>query len=645
MFAAGLFFERDPLKLADFPQAAQMFVVNAGLLTAIAVACWLVLSLLVGRKRTSSDTPPWVRVGCRLAVVLCAIAYLVYGAMFLLEKTAAGTGPHRRTIYRTADAAMTMGGACALIAVLLPFVANLFHFRARRIWALARLSFKEAIRRKVLWVFLVLLLVLMFASWFIQSNPGDQLRTYVEVVSFSMSVLLLLVAALLAAFGIPTDMKQQTIHTILTKPVERFEIVVGRFLGYIMLLTLVLIAVSAVSLLYVLRGIDPDAAKQSLKARETMYGELEFEGTKDRTTATNVGKEWGYRTYIQGPTPQEPPQYAVWKFADIQGLGDRKKVRCEFGFDIYRTTKGQINEGVLCTFFVQTAGFDPTQKQAYDNERRKERQKGGADFEDIDDRLAEKYGCYELSSVAIRNLPPFPTLDIPGGLFRHAAKNPVPRPATPSPLFVERPPLAVKVKCESRTQYVGVAKYDLYLRPDYDYGLSDEAAAKRDRLRFIWNYAKGQTGLWFFMNLVVGVAVALSTYLSGLITFLTTCFLILGGLSREFIKGLAEGTSVSGGPFESGYRLALRDLGAPLEETATLKFVGYSDHVYRWVVRLFMNLLPDVERFNFSSHVAEGFNIAGGQLTMTALLLTSYLLLCALGAYYLIKWREIASSM
>src|SRR5262249_15731777 len=144
-----------------------------------------------------------------------------------------------------------------------------------------------------------------------------------------------------------------------------------------------------------------------------------------------------------------------------------------------------------------------------------------------DDRLAEKYGYYEVASKEIRNLHTY-SLDIPGGLFRHAVKNPVQRPATPSPLYVERPPVAVKVKCETRTEYVGGAKHDLYLRPDYDYGLSDEAAAKHDRLRFMWNYAKGQTGLWFRLCLVVGLGVAVSTCLSGLISFLAAAFIYLG---------------------------------------------------------------------------------------------------------------------
>src|SRR5262245_16718841 len=110
MFAAGLYFEREPLKLADFPQGLQLFSVNAGLLTAIALFFWIIVFRLIGQKHALSDTPAWARVGFRLALVLGAIAYLAYGAMFVLEMTAAGTGPHRRTIYRVADSGLTMGG-------------------------------------------------------------------------------------------------------------------------------------------------------------------------------------------------------------------------------------------------------------------------------------------------------------------------------------------------------------------------------------------------------------------------------------------------------------------------------------------------------------------------------------------------------
>jgi hypothetical protein len=638
---AGIVVERDPLKLENLPQGLITYIQDAGALAAIALVIWLIFHFAVWRKPPNPEDRSRGLSGLlfKLALAVSFVAYVVFFAMLGLDRTSAGFGPHRRTMYRIATYGLTIGGGAALLALLIPFLADVVWFRGRRIWALARLSFKEAIRRKVLWVFLALLVVLLFSSWFIQSKSEDQVRTYVQIVSFSMSALLLLIAALLAAFGIPTDMRSQTIHTILTKPVERFEVVLGRFLGYMALMTLVLIAVSGVSLLYVLRGIDPDAAAESLKAREYLVGDLEFEGTKERNRATNVGKESDYRTYIYGPSPGDPTQYAVWKFKDLRSLADRKKVRTEFTFDIYRTTKGRINEGVFITLFVQTAGFDPGQKQAYDNERRKEKQKPGADADEIDDRLAQKYGCFEVPSKEIRNLHTY-AIDIPGGIFKRAVEDAAQRRPATSPGESEVPPLAIKVKCDSRTQYVGVAKHDLYFRLD-----EDDPTGRADRLRFMWNYAKGQMGLWFRLCLVVGIAVAWSTYLSGLISFLATAFLYLGGACREFIKSIGEGTAPVGGPFESGYRLALRDLGAAMDETTAFRVVSFTDDIIRFVLRRVMTVLPNLDHFDLSMYVAEGFNISADQLTMTGLLMLGYLLVCMLAGYYLMKSREIASTM
>ena len=199
--------------------------------------------------------------------------------------------------------ALTVGGAGGLVAAGLPFAVGLSSLRFRRIWALTKLTFKEAIRNRVLYGFSALLLVFLFGSWFIPHKPEDQVRSYVGVVYWVMKILLLLAAVILAAFSIPNDIQHQTIHTIITKPVERFEILLGRFLGFTALMTLVLLLMASVSVVYVLRGIDPEAAAESLKAREPLYGMLHFENTGDAQKGTNVGREWDYRSYITAASP------------------------------------------------------------------------------------------------------------------------------------------------------------------------------------------------------------------------------------------------------------------------------------------------------------------------------------------------------
>ena len=60
-------------------------------------------------------------------------------------------------------------------------------------------------------------------------------------------------------------------------------------------------------------------------------------------------------------------------------------------------------------------------------------------------------------------------------------------------------------------------------------------------------------------------------------------------------------------------------------------------------VATILNVLPDVDRFNWANYVAEGFNIDPTDLGLTALVLAGYLLPWGVLAYYLMKSREVAA--
>ena len=310
MFATFVL-EREPMHWGDLPAALETWAHIVGGFSAVAVLTWLILSLIrrspAGGKPT---TPAWQRSVFKLALVgmvagygLLAVLYLpvLLGGMFSWMEGESGEAAPWGS-QQLQRLALLIASLCALLAVTLPVLADLAHvrFRARRIWALARLSFKEALRRRVLWGFSAFLLVLLFASWFVPYKSEDQVRNYVRVVYWTMTFLLLIVAGLLAAFSIPADVRSQTIHTIVTKPVERFEIVLGRFLGYAWLMTLVLLFMTGVSLLYVFREIDPDAQFESMRARVPLYGELQFRSRDPKFQGDNVGREWEYRRYIAG---------------------------------------------------------------------------------------------------------------------------------------------------------------------------------------------------------------------------------------------------------------------------------------------------------------------------------------------------------
>src|SRR5262249_32967263 len=116
------------------------------------------------------------------------------------------------------------------------------------------------------------------------------------------------------------------------------------------------------------------------------------------------------------------------------------------------------------------------------------------------------------------------------------------------------PKLEVRVKCESRTQFLGVAPRDLYLvAGNYPFWI---------------NFFKGSFGLWLTTCLTVGLAVALSTYFTGVVSWLASMGLVLLGSFRDFIKELAEGKVVGGGPSEAALRLLTNsNLITPLDNT------------------------------------------------------------------------------
>ena len=635
---ASLVFEHDPVGFSDLPAAIMNWTKVVGALSMVGVLLWLALGLPFLRRSDRARIPAWQANAFLAAVILAAILYLLFGFVALVVKPpapeAAGAMTKGRVWY---NVFLTAAGACALFAVLVPILGNVPTMRLRRIWGLTLLTFKEALRRRMLYAVSVLLVLFLFGGWFLDSKPEDQLRNYVQFVFGAMTFFFLILAVILAAFSIPADIKNQTIQTIVTKPVERFEIVLGRFFGYVAVLSLVLFVMATVSLLYVVRGVDPDAAAETLKAREPVYGSLSFQGTSSDKRGENVGKEWDYRTFISGPMPGQPTQYAVWSFDHLPSkLADRKSVRCEFTFDIYRTTKGEENVGIRCAMAFATWRFQKGDEVKYDADRKALRAAGKSDV-DIDNELAEKYGYFEVPSTNVVDYHTM-SVQVPGGLFKNAAATDDARLAELKRRNQPVVPLQVRVKCMSVTQYLGMAKYDMYFR-------ADDPEGRYNRLWFAWNFYKAGFGLWLRVCLVTALAVVVSTYLSGVISLLVTAVAYLLGLGVSFLQEVGAGKNPGGGPSESLLRLARREsLAAPLEETAAKGIATVSDEGARRFIRLLLNVVPDVDSSDLMAYVAEGFNIGPAQIIVTSILVFGYVAPWFLLGYYLMKWREIASA-
>jgi len=633
---ATLFVERDPLSWVDVPSGILQWVQSVGGFACLGLLLWLAF----GWTRTSAvdknRVPGWKKI---IFSVLAGSGLLLFGLAIGFRFVNAGSYAETQNI-KYMDNLQVLASALCLSAILFPIICNIPRFSFRRIFGLAKLSFQEALRRKVVYAFAALLLIFLFASWFIPYKPEDQVRSYVQVVYWAMSPLFLLTSSLLAAFSIPSDIKSQTIHTIVTKPVERFEIIAGRFLGFISLMTVILFVMTATSLLYVIRGIDPAAASESLKARVPLYGDLTFLNTESDKKGDNVGREWEYRSYIAGPgMGGKGTATAVWTFPfPPANLSNREKIRAEFTFDIYRTTKGRENRGVACSFTFQTWRYREGDDKIYEREKREALlNRNGKSDTQIENELAEKYGYYVFPSKPIFDYQTL-SLDIPAGLFKNANTSDPNRATEFRNANKPIDPIKVKVICLDPTQYIGMAKYDLYFR-------ADDPNSTNEKLWFSLNFFKGSIGLWLRMCLVTGIAVCLSSYLTGVISLLFTMILYMGGLVQEFIQQVAMGKNPGGGPVESLFRLVRREnMAAPLEQTTANQIATTSDVFFRWIIRRLLDIIPDVERLDFTVFVAEGFDISGTQLILNALIVMGYLTPWAILAYFLLRWREIASS-
>lgn len=630
---AILVLEREPLTFDDLPKLLTSWVQDAGGFAAAGLLIWLVAALIQRPSEiVRKGRPLWLRAIVTTGCAGAALSYGLFGLITLPELLFSlggpATGKSAASSYASLaspaqELLLTVGGACALVVVLLPFLRDLARWRWRRIWAIALLSAKEVYRKKIYLVFCALLVLFLFADWFLPHKPENQLRNYVQVIYLTISVLLVLTMAVLASFSISSDISNQTIHTIVTKPVERFEIVLGRFLGYVLLMSATLAVMAGASLLFVtFHGVHPDSEAESYTARVPLYGDLQFLGPKADFKGESVGREWEYRKFIAGGPSS--PHRAVWAFRALPTrLDERGDVPCEFAFDIFRTRRAdREGQGVSCTFTFVTRTWSPGLQDEYQRARRKlEERKPPPSEAEVAEQLASQFGYYEFRSKEITDYHT-QSFRVPAGIFKSAQKA--------ADKADGNPVLWVVVKCETPSQFIGVAKRDLYLLDAQGY--------------FGINFFKGTAGLWFWLVLIIGLSVTCSTYLSGVISLMCALFLFVLGLFREFIQSLAAGQTEGGGPAESFLRLVNRqNLVEDIGQTPTAYVATTSDEVFRWFLRRFLNVVPDVNFFDLTSYVAEGFDIPVADLTLHALVLFGYLLPWAILAYYLMKSREVAS--
>jgi hypothetical protein len=108
----------------------------------------------------------------------------------------------------------------------------------RSIWAVAVNTVKQALRLKIAVVFIVLLLVLLPVMGLKMTGDSTLKGRMQAFVSYGLSLTTLLLALLTiftAAYTLTSDVKDKQVYTVLTKPIRRFQFVLGKLFGVILL--------------------------------------------------------------------------------------------------------------------------------------------------------------------------------------------------------------------------------------------------------------------------------------------------------------------------------------------------------------------------------------------------------------------------
>lgn len=120
------------------------------------------------------------------------------------------------------------------------------------LWRIAKITVAEARRRRVLQVAIVLVvLVFMSMNFFSYLSPEEQSRMLISGGLSAITVFGILLAIFVAAFLIPGEIDKRTIYAVLSKPVRRFEFVLGKYVGALIIIG-ALVAIMTVVLVAVL---------------------------------------------------------------------------------------------------------------------------------------------------------------------------------------------------------------------------------------------------------------------------------------------------------------------------------------------------------------------------------------------------------
>lgn len=486
-------------------------------------------------------------------------------------------------------------------------VIDVFTVSPRRVYAIAMLAFKESVRRKALLVFVVFAALFMFAGWFMEADearPDLHLMNLVAFVFRAMAWLVLPVVVLMSCWGLPEDIRLRSLHTVVTKPVRRSEVVLGRMLGFSAIGTVIIALMAAVGYGWILRHVPDDV---SLFCRVPVYGNMSFldrQGNPGK--GVNVGDLDTTRSFIEGGTKAT----AVWQFPLNQ---ESDELTIESRFEAFRTWKGDMERSlrVRLTAVNEQASLQVPVATYEVNEFSYNEIAISRSVKVTDEQTLEESTVDVFKDLAV----PFdPNNETHQQLDGNASAG----------------VLTIHAQCIDRGQYIGLSSGDCFLR------LADRS--------FAVGYFKATVGLWLECVLMVVIAVTASCFVKFPVAFmLTSAVGLVGSMAYSFLLEIVTGQQRGGGALESVYRILLHmNESMALPQNAFTKAIVAFDKPLVEGLGIMRHVIPDLSVYSMSDWLAKGFDVPWNGMLLPGIAMTfAYLLPCVLLGNFSLRLREL----
>ncbi len=350
------------------------------------------------------------------------------------------------------------------------------------------------------------------------------------------------------------------------------------------------------------------------RARVPVYagtlGFLDREG-KPKKGGISVGREWTYRGYVDGGSGTSPTSLSRALF-DFENFTENKFVdadtlKLDLNLSIFRTFKADIETRVRASVTFSSIPADPNNETRFESEP-----------------VPFKTNEYTLQTLKIPRKLSGRMINSEGEVVEEGIYD----------LFEDYAGggghnLRLTLRCEDRSQYIGVARADVYFRANDD---------------VYWlNFLKGYIGIWCQLMIVISLGVAFSTFLNAPLTMLAAAATLIVGFSSTFIRDLRGPDAVGGGPIESLVRvITQKNMIADMDTGIATTLMVNIDKLLLRMLDALTYLAPDFSRLNFSDFLTHGYSVGMDRMLVAVSITLAFVVGLSLLGYFSLKTREIA---